>query len=133
MKPETQTQTRNETDALAELRANMKNNNSPWRRFDAPTTIQFNGGKVFLSQCKNYIRVKTSTGSSSYLLKKKKYYGNIAEAQGDYRLSIIEDLDGLTQNTVAQLKKICETLGVSKTGRKADIIARLEALKGEEE
>jgi len=131
MKPETQT--RNETDALAELRANMKNNSNRWRRFDAPTTIQFNGGKVFLSQCKNYIRVKTSTGSSSYMLRRKTNRRNIAEAEGDERISIVEDLAGLAQNTVAMLKDICDTLGVSKTGRKADIIARLEALKGEEE
>ena len=132
----TETQTRNpktEQDALVELRGNIKKNNAYGYSSDYDTAIEFNRGKVFLSRCKNYIRVKTPTGTSSYMLKRKTNRRNIAEAEGDERISIVEDLAGLTRNTVAMLKDICDTLGVSKTGRKADIIARLEALKGEEE
>lgn len=123
-----------EQDALAELRMNIKKNNAYGYRDDYDTIILFQGGKAFLSDCKNYIRVKRPTGSSNYMLKRKA--NKVNEATEDRRLDIIREMNQLKEQTVAELKSLCALLGLSKSGKKADLIARLVEVKdseGEEE
>tara|TARA_R100000908_G_C3756324_1_gene151034 strand:- start:8720 stop:9106 length:387 start_codon:yes stop_codon:yes gene_type:complete len=114
-------------DALTQLRENIKENNKPWGYRDQPTSIEFDGGKAYLSKCKNYIRVKTKYGTANYMLKRKV----------SRRVSQVDSISIYSNMKNAVLKEVCKSHGLKVSGTKAELVARIDAhmltLVGEEE
>jgi len=125
MKPETQTETTKPTllDALSQLEENIKENKRTHGYTDYPTSIDFDGGKVFLTKCKNYIRVKSKYGTANYMLNKKR----------SPRLVTLDSVSIYSKMTHSLLKSVCKSNGLKVSGTKAELIARIDALLGEEE